>query len=45
MPNIIVDENIPRGVREWLLNRGFEVTNVVQVHLKSAKDLTIAEYD
>jgi predicted nuclease of predicted toxin-antitoxin system len=44
LPNIIVDENIPRGVREWLLNRGFEVTNVVQVHLKSAKDLTIAEY-
>jgi predicted nuclease of predicted toxin-antitoxin system len=44
LPKIIVDENIPRGVREWLLNRGFEVTSVAQTHLKGAKDLAIAEY-
>ena len=44
MPQIIVDENIPRSVKEWLLKRGFELTSVAQAHLKSAKDHAIAEY-
>ena len=44
MPRIIVDENIPRDVREWLVKRGFEITSVNQVHLKSAKDQDIGDY-
>jgi predicted nuclease of predicted toxin-antitoxin system len=41
---MITDENIPRGVREWLVKKGFDIVNTPQVHLKSAKDHEIAEY-
>ena len=44
MPSIIVDENIPRGVREWLVKKDFDIINVSQTHLKRAKDHTIAQY-
>jgi len=41
---IIVDENVPRDVREWLTENGFNTVNVSQIHLKRAKDYDIAEY-
>ncbi|MGA3290774.1 MAG: DUF5615 family PIN-like protein [Candidatus Bathyarchaeia archaeon] len=41
---MIVDENVPRDVREWLSKKGFEIINVSQIHLKGAKDHVIAEY-
>ena len=41
---IIVDENIPRDVIEWLTKNGFNTVNISQTHLKSAKDYAIAEY-
>ncbi|MCW4000064.1 MAG: DUF5615 family PIN-like protein [Candidatus Bathyarchaeota archaeon] len=44
MPSLIVDENIPREARQWLVNKGFEVTSVSQIDLKSAKDYVIAKY-
>lgn len=44
MTQIIVDENIPSDVREWLTKKGFNPINVSQTHLKSAKDYAIAEY-
>ncbi len=44
MPGIFIDENIPRSVRVWLLNRGFDLTSVERAHLKSAKELDLAEY-
>jgi len=44
LPCIILDENIPRGVREWLIKKGFDLTSVSQAHLQSSKDYIIAEY-
>ena len=44
MRQIIVDENVPRDVREWLTENGFNTVNVSQIHLKRAKDYDIAEY-
>ena len=44
MRQIIVDENIPRDVREWLAKNGFDIVNVSEIHLKSAKDYAIAEH-
>jgi predicted nuclease of predicted toxin-antitoxin system len=41
---MIVDENVPREAREWLAKKGFDIVNVSQTHLKSAKDQAIAEY-
>ena len=41
---IIVDENIPRSVVEWLCKRGLKTLSVLESSLKSAKDLAIAEY-
>ena len=44
LTHFIVDENIPRNVREWLKKKGFEVTYVSETNLRMAKDQTIAEY-
>jgi predicted nuclease of predicted toxin-antitoxin system len=44
LAKILVDENVPRDVREWLSKKGFETINVSEIHLKSAKDNVIAEY-
>jgi predicted nuclease of predicted toxin-antitoxin system len=44
LPHLILDEDIPRGVREWLIKKGFELTNVSEAHLQGAKDHVIAEY-
>ena len=44
MAKMIMDENIPRDVQEWLSKKGFETVNVSKLLLKSAKDNIIAEY-
>ena len=41
---MIVDENIPRDVEEWLSKKGFETVNVSKLLLKSAKDHVIVNY-
>ena len=41
---VIVDENIPSSVVEWLSKRGIETLSVLESSLKGAKDITIAEY-
>jgi len=44
LTHILVDENVPKNVREWLKRKGFDVTNVSETNLKMAKDHKIAEY-
>jgi predicted nuclease of predicted toxin-antitoxin system len=44
LPHLIVDENVPSRVREWLTKKGFEITNVNQVHLKGAKDHVVGDF-
>lgn len=44
MTKMIIDENVPRDVEEWLSKKGFETVNVSKLLLKSAKDHVIAEY-
>ena len=41
---VLVDENVPRDVREWLTKNGFKTVNVSQIHLKRTNDYAIAEY-
>ena len=41
---MIVDENIPKDVEEWLSKKGFDIVNVSKLLLKSAKDQAILEY-
>ncbi|MGD0644254.1 MAG: DUF5615 family PIN-like protein [Candidatus Bathyarchaeia archaeon] len=44
MTGILVDENVPNNVREWLKKNRFDVTNVSEPNLKRAKDYAIADY-
>jgi predicted nuclease of predicted toxin-antitoxin system len=44
LTGILVDENVPNNVREWLKKKGFDITNVSETDLKRAKDYAIAEY-
>ena len=44
MPKILVDENVPKSVTEWLRKQGFTTTSVSETGLKGAKDQIIAEY-
>ena len=44
MRQILVDENVPRDVREWLAKNGFDTVNISQIYLKRANDYAIAEY-
>ena len=44
MPQILVDENVPKSVTDWLKKKGFTVTNVFETNLKGAKDHAIANY-
>lgn len=44
MAQILIDENIPRDVKEWLKKKGFDTISISQTHLKSAKDYAVAEY-
>ena len=41
---IIVDENIPQSVVEWLCKKGLKALSVLESSLKGAKDFAIAEY-
>jgi len=44
LSRILVDENIPQSVREWLKKKGFKTTCVSESNLKKSKDFIIAEY-
>ena len=44
MNHLLIDENVPKRVRDWLKNRGLQVTNVSETSLKMSKDFAIAEY-
>ena len=44
MVKIIVDENIPRDVEEWLSKKGFETVNISKLQLSGAKDIVLAKY-
>ncbi len=44
MRHILVDENVPKDVREWLAKNGFGIVNVSQIRLERAKDYAVAEY-
>jgi predicted nuclease of predicted toxin-antitoxin system len=44
LPKVIVDENIPREVTQWLAKKGFQLTRISQKQLKGAKDYAIAEF-
>jgi predicted nuclease of predicted toxin-antitoxin system len=44
LTRILIDENIPRDVKEWLTKKGFDTISISQTHLKSAKDYAVAEY-
>ncbi|MCW3982767.1 MAG: DUF5615 family PIN-like protein [Candidatus Bathyarchaeota archaeon] len=44
MPRILVDENVPRDVQEWLVKRGFDITSVTETQLRGAKDQAIGNY-
>jgi predicted nuclease of predicted toxin-antitoxin system len=41
---MLIDENIPKDVEEWLFMKGFETVNVSKLGLRSAKDNVVAEY-
>jgi predicted nuclease of predicted toxin-antitoxin system len=44
LTRLLVDENVPKRVTEWLKKNGFYVTRVNDTSLKSARDSAIAEY-
>ena len=44
MPQILVDENVPMSVMEWLKKRGLNVIRVSEAGLIGAKDENIAKY-
>ena len=44
LPHILVDENVTSSIKKWLKQQGFEIINVSETALKSAKDSEIAEY-
>jgi predicted nuclease of predicted toxin-antitoxin system len=44
LTRILVDENVPKRVVDWLKKKGFAITNVSETTLKNAKDYAIAEY-
>jgi predicted nuclease of predicted toxin-antitoxin system len=44
LPAILVDENVPGNVREWLKLRGFSTVNISDTDLKGSEDTEIAEY-
>jgi predicted nuclease of predicted toxin-antitoxin system len=44
LTRLLIDENVPNNVREWLKGNGFDIVNVSETILKRAKDYTVAEY-
>jgi predicted nuclease of predicted toxin-antitoxin system len=44
LTHILLDENIPKSVKEWLKRKGFTTTSVSDTYLKGARDVDIARY-
>lgn len=44
MPQILIDENVPISVMEWLKKKGLNAKRVSEVGLRGAKDENIAKY-
>jgi len=44
LTQMLLDENVPRSVKEWLNKKGFNTTSVSETNLKGTKDKTVAEY-
>lgn len=44
MRQILVDENVPRSVFDWLKNKGFAVISVFEANMAGIKDLALAKY-
>jgi predicted nuclease of predicted toxin-antitoxin system len=44
LTHLLIDENVPKKVREWLKDKGLQITNVSEINLRTAKDYAIAEY-
>lgn len=43
MAKILVDENLPRSISDWLKSLGHDVVRTSDVNLKGAKDRAVAE--
>jgi predicted nuclease of predicted toxin-antitoxin system len=44
LTHILLDENMPKTVKEWLKRKGFTATSVQETNLKGAKDTDIVNY-
>jgi len=44
LTHILLDESIPKSVKEWLKRKGFTTTSVSETNLKGARDRDIAKY-
>ena len=44
MVPILLDQNIPKSVRDWMKQRGFEIAILADVNLRGAPDKKIAEF-
>ncbi len=44
MAPILIDQNIPKHVRDWLTQRGFETVNLSDFDLQGESDKKIAEF-
>jgi predicted nuclease of predicted toxin-antitoxin system len=41
---ILLDQNIPKRVKDWMKQKGFEIVNLADVNLRGATDKKIAEF-
>jgi predicted nuclease of predicted toxin-antitoxin system len=41
---VLIDQNIPKRVRDWLKQKGFETVILADVNLRGATDKKIADY-
>jgi hypothetical protein len=41
---ILLDQNIPKRVRDWMKQKGFEIVVLADVNLRGAPDKKIAEF-
>jgi predicted nuclease of predicted toxin-antitoxin system len=44
LTGILLDENVPNNVRQWLVSKGLKAVSVSEIDLKGSKDYTVAEY-
>ncbi len=44
MAPILLDQNIPKRVRDWMKQKGFEIVILADVNLRGASDKKIAEF-